>query len=103
LAHFNLDEIREAASLGNIKYNGRKVDKDIRNLGYTATEVSNCITSLTTKDFHKTEIYADAKFDVYIKDFIRDENKQLSDRIYMKLRLLEDGAIQIVQVGSFHL
>lgn len=98
---FNLDKIREAASQQRIRYKGLKVPKDIRNLGYTLEEVSICIISLTSADFQKTIEYPDqTSHDVYIKNIIRE---QQTDKIYMKLRLLEDGEIEIVEIGSFHL
>jgi len=101
LPFFNLDKIREAASLQRIKYKGLKVPKDIKLLGYTLAEVSACIISLTPTDFQKTIEYPDQSIhDVYIKNIIREEQ---TDRIYIKLRLLEDGEIQIVEIGSFHL
>lgn len=98
---FNLDKIREAAAKQNIKYKGLKVPKDIRNLGYTLEEVSTCIISLTSTDFEKTIEYPDQTVhDVYIKNVIREEQ---TDRIYIKLRLLENREIEIVEIGSFHL
>jgi hypothetical protein len=101
LPFYNLDNIREAASLQRIKYKGLKVPKDIKVLGYTLEEVSTCIVSLTPTDFQKTIKYPNQTVhDVYIKNIFREEQ---TDRIYMKLRLLEDGEIQIVEIGSFHL
>lgn len=98
---FNLDKIREAASQQNIKYKGLNVPKSIRNLSYTLEDVSACIVSLTAADFQKTIEYPDKTIhDVYIKNVIR---KEQTDRIYMKLRLLEDREIEIVEIGSFHL
>ncbi|MFI3119713.1 MAG: type II toxin-antitoxin system MqsR family toxin [Methylococcaceae bacterium] len=98
---FNLDKIRAAAAQHHIRYKGLKVSKDIRNLGYTLEEVSTCIISLTPADFQKTIEYPDqSAHDVYIKNVTQEER---TDRIYMKLRLLENGEIQIVEIGSFHL
>ena len=98
---FDLDKIREAASYHRIKYKGFKVAQDIKNLGYTFEEISACIVSLTSADFHKTIEYPDQiAHDIYIKYFIRDEQ---TDRIYMKLRLRENEALHIVEIGSFHL
>ncbi len=102
---FNLEAIRNAALQKNIRYKGRKVSQDVTNLGYTLEDVSDCISALTTNDFKKTESYSESEavFDVYIKNFQRKE--QPSDRIYMKLRLLEGGGVQVdqVELGSFHL
>ncbi|MFI3157269.1 MAG: type II toxin-antitoxin system MqsR family toxin [Methylococcaceae bacterium] len=100
---FDLAKIREAASQQRIQYRGgsrSKVRKDIANLGYSLDDVTNCIISLTATDFKKTISYPDQSFDdVYFKNVIREEQ---SDEIYMKLRLMEDGEIQIVEIGSFH-
>jgi len=96
LAHFNLDEVREAAAQQKIQYKGRKVQKDVANLGYTLKEVADYIVSLTANDFKETKVYDDQiVHDVYIKT--------RTDRIYIKLRLLDNQQIQIVEVGSFHL
>ena len=98
---FNLDKIRVAASLQRIEYIGCKVRKDIANLGYTLVEVADSIASLTPTDFQKTILYQDqTAHDVYIKNIIREEQ---TDKVYMKLRLLENGEIEIVEIGSFHL
>jgi hypothetical protein len=105
LAAFDLEAIRSAALQKHIRYKGRKVSRDISNLGYTLDDVSNCISMLTTKDFNKTILYSGdlETFDVYIKNFQRKEHPP--DKIYMKLRLLTCGGIQVDQViiGSFHL
>jgi hypothetical protein len=102
LPYFTLDKIRQAAAQRRITYKGLKVVQDIRNLGYTAEEIAACIVSLTLIDFQKTIEYPDqTAHDVYIKNIIRDDKQ--TDRIYMKLRLRENGEIHIVEVGSFHL
>ena len=96
MAHFNLEQVREAAEQHRIQYKGRKVQKDITNLGYTLNEVADYISSLTEHDFKETKQYDDKTVhDVYIKT--------LTDRIYIKLRLLDNQHIQIVEIGSFHL
>lgn len=99
---FNLDKIREAASQQRIRYRGGKhsnVQKTVANLGYTLEDVINCIVSLTPTDFSTTITKYQPPDDVYIKNVIREEQ---TDKIYMKLRLLEDGEIEIVEIGSFH-
>jgi hypothetical protein len=101
LPFFNLDKIRVAASLQQIEYAGCKVRKDIANLGYTLEVVADSIASLTPTDFQKTIVYPDqTAHDVYIKNVIREEQ---TDKIYMKLGLLDNGEIEIVEIGSFHL
>ena len=37
--HYLLDDIRQAAQRGNFRYDGRKVNTDIRNLCYTNEDV----------------------------------------------------------------
>jgi hypothetical protein len=97
---YNLDEMRQAASKQRINYAGRKVNKDIANLGYTLQDVVNCIVSLTVKDFKESVTYPEKSYDVYIKDVVQTEQ---TDRVYMKLRLEENGEIKILEIGSFHL
>ena len=97
---YNLDEIRQAATKQQIRYAGRKVNRDIANLGYTLQDVANSIVSLTPKDFKESVDYSAKSYDVYIKDVVRTEQ---TDRIYMKLRLQENGEIKILEIGSFHL
>lgn len=98
---YPLDQLREAAQAGNLLYMGRNVSRDINNLGYTENEVICCIAGLCPKHYQKTLAFTDsgAAFDVYIRDF---EHQGRMDRIYMKLRLLPGGLVQVA-VGSFHL
>lgn len=98
---YSLDDIRAAADQHRVRYEGHKVNSDIRNLGYTLKEVAHCILGLQTKHFQKSLKYENACYDVYIRDFQRGED-QPADRIYMKLRLLETGQLEI-GIGSFHL
>jgi hypothetical protein len=101
---YNLDKIREAAKKQKIEYRGGRnsnVRKTIANLGYTFTDVINCITSLSPSNFLTTYEYPDKTFDDgYI---IKLEHEEIDDEIFMKLRLLENGDIEIVEIGSFHL
>lgn len=97
---YNLDEMRQAAIKQQINYAGRKVNRDIANLGYTLQEVVSCIVSLATNDFKESVDYSEKSYDVYIKDVVRAEQ---TDTIYMKLRLQENGEIKLLEVGSFHL
>ena len=106
MAHFDLDRIREAARQQQIEYRGGKdsnVRKTIANLGYTLPDIVNSITSLSSSNFHKTYEYPDKTFDDgYITTVIREE-EEIKDKIFMKLRLLDDGEIEIVEIGTFHL
>lgn len=97
-----LDDIRAAADQHRVRYEGRKVNSDIRNLGYTLQDVVHCISGLQTRQFQKSLKYKDSScYDVYIRDFRQGEDKP-ADRIYMKLRLLDTGQLEI-GIGSFHL
>jgi hypothetical protein len=98
---YDLEKIRKAAVQHRIKYKGLKVPQDVKNLGYTFEDVAASIMSLASSDFQKTIEYSDkTAHDVYIKEIVRDEQV---DSIYMKLRLRENGELQIVEIGSFHL
>lgn len=96
-----LDDIRAAADQHRVRYESRKVTSDIRNLNYTLEEVAHCISGLQTKHFKKSVKYENACYDVYIRDFQKGED-QPADQVYMKLRLLDTGQLEI-GIGSFHL
>ena len=102
MPHYDLEKIIVAAKQKNIIYGGRKINQDIANLGYTLDEVSNCIAQLRPEHHQKIWTNDDNTciFDVYIINFSPRESQ--TDSIYMKLRLLENGQIQ-VGLGSFHL
>jgi|GEM_PF-658069 hypothetical protein len=96
-----LDDIRQAAQNGKFRYDGRKVNSDIRNLGYTGDDVKRCISQLTTSQFKKSLKFENATYDVYICAYQKQDEAPV-DEIYMKLRLLPNGEVQ-VGIGSFHL
>lgn len=102
---YDLDAIREAAKQQRIEYRGGRhsnVRKTIANLGYTLEDVVNCITSLSPSNFLTTYEYPDQTFDDgYITKIFREE--EIEDEIFMKLRLLDNGDIEIIDIGSFHL
>lgn len=100
--YYDLEKIITAASEGNIIYGGRKVSKDITNLGYTFDDVIACITKLTHSHHQKIWLSDDklSVFDVYVIKHSSHTNK--TDSIYIKLRLLENNKIHVF-LGSFHL
>ena len=106
MPHYNLDSIREAAKQQNIRYRGGRrgvVHRNISNYGYTLTDVVNLITSLSSSNFLTTTKYPDQTVDdSYIIKVARGED-EVEDKIFMKLRLLDDGEIQIVDIGTIHL
>lgn len=53
LPHYLLDDIRQAAHRDNFRYEGRKVNTDIRNLSYTSEDVKKCISGLVSGQFQK--------------------------------------------------
>ncbi len=105
MAHYDLDKIREAAKQQQIEYRGGRnsnVRKTIANYGYTLIDVVNCIASLSSSNFLTTYKYPDQTFDDgYLTKVIREES-ETEDDIFMKLRLLDDGKIEIVEIGTFH-
>jgi len=97
---YSLDDIRFAAQQSKFQYAGRTVYKNIRNLGYTGDDVKQCISQLTSKNFKKCLHYENAIYDVYTCEY-QKHNEAPIDLIYMKLRLLKSGEIQL-DIGSFH-
>jgi len=93
---YELNDIRQAAQQSKFRYEGRKVNVDIRNLGYTGEDVKR-----SASQFQKSLQYQNAIYDVYICNYQQHDDAAI-DRIYMKLRLLANGEIQ-VGIGSFHL
>lgn len=67
--HYSLDVIRQSAQKGSFRYDGRQVDRDIRNLGYTCDDVQRCISYLTTDQFQKSIEYENITYDIYITDY----------------------------------
>lgn len=102
MPYYSLEKIIAAANAQQVIYGGRKVGIDISNLGYTIDEVARCISQLQHENYQKTLNYDDCGkvFDVYTINFSPRENQM--DSIYIKLRLLENGEVQI-GLGSFHL
>lgn len=98
---YALDDIRKAAENRRIRYDGRKVNSNIRELGYTLDDVARCIVGLKHEDFRKSLTYPNAVYDVYIGQCHRPQARN-ADEIYMKLRVLGSGELS-VGIGSFHL
>ncbi len=102
MACYNLQAVISAAKAHHIIYGGRKVSQDIANLGYTMNEVASCIQQLMPEHFDKvwTDTDRSIEFDVYKINFSPKED--VTDSIYIKLRLLDNGELY-VGLGSFHL
>ena len=98
---YNLNDVRKVAKIGKIEYRGRKVKRDIENLGYELTDVQRCLMSLTEDDFDKSHPYADSPTDdAYVVDFPNPADEDQTDRLYVKFRLL--GDCLYIDLGSFH-
>lgn len=98
---YNLNDVRKVAKTGNIRYRGRKVQRDIDNLGYELRDVQHCLMSLTEEDFDKSNPYAGSPTDdAYVVDFPNPSNEDKTDRLYVKFRLLDDCLY--IDLGSFH-
>ena len=98
---YALDDIRTAAENRRIRYDGRKVNSNIRDLGYTLDDVARCVAGLKQENFRKSLAYSNAVYDVYIGRCYRPQTRDADD-IYMKLRVLDTGELS-VGIGSFHL
>ncbi len=100
---YDLEAVQKAARKGFIRYRGRKVNRDIANLGYSLNEVTECICQLKTENFNKTISYDSdqASDDVYHMTYIfnPENNETKTDRLYLKFRFT-DG---VINIGSFHL
>ena len=101
MPHYNLEDIRNAARKGDVEYRGRKVRRDIDNLGYEFADVVACVVSLTSDDHYKTYIYDDGDIDdAYCVSFIPPGRSEC-DSIYIKLSLI--NSCLVVDIASFHL
>ena len=57
VAEYDLEQVKAAAQNLDIEYRGRKVSRDIANLGYDLHDVSACLCQLSKSDFRKTHNY----------------------------------------------
>src|SRR5699024_5092624 len=103
MPRYNLEEVRNAARLGNVEYRGLKVSRDIANLGYEFDHVCQCLLQLTTADFHKTHRYENgSEDDAYcLRSLNPVSEEQEFDDLYIKFRLI--GCHVSISLGSFHL
>jgi hypothetical protein len=101
VAEYDLGQVKVAAQNKDIEYRGRKVGRDIANLGYDINDVSNCLCLLSLADFRKTHYYQDQPpDDAYICRYKKDLDDEYDD-LYIKFCLL-DGYL-IIDLASFHL
>lgn len=58
MAEYDLGQVKAAAQNLDIEYRGRKVSRDIANLGYDLSDVSKCLSALTPSNFRKLTLTA---------------------------------------------
>ncbi|MFT7683321.1 MAG: hypothetical protein ACI935_002812 [Moritella dasanensis] len=104
MAEYDLEQVKAAAQSLGIEYRGRKVSRDIANLGYDINDVSSCLCQLRSCDFRKTHTYENQPpDDEYICRYKKDpeEYEYEYDELYVKFCLI-DGYL-IIDLASFHL
>ena len=101
---YDLDMVRVAARSLSIDYRGRKVQRDVSNLGYELKDVAACLCCLTNNDFVKTHVREGIQpdDDEYICQYKRPNSEgDEEDRLYIKFCLI--GGCLEIDLGSFHL
>lgn len=99
---YDIEAVRHVARKHNIEYRGRKVGRDIANLGYTLNDVADCLIQLSPKNFRKTHYYQNQPpDDEYICLYRKDIEAAHVDELYIKFCLVEDAII--IDLASFHL
>jgi hypothetical protein len=107
VAEYDLEQVKAAAQSLDIEYRGRKVRRDIANLGYDINDVSSCLYQLKSSDFYKTHSYGgnqppdDEYICRYKKDPEEEEDDDDDDELYVKFCLI-DGYL-VIDLASFHL
>jgi hypothetical protein len=104
VAAYSLEEVRTAGSAARIEYRGRKVQRDIANLGYDLNDVIDCLMQLSESDFRKTHVYDDGtpSDDDYTCRYTRRvDGESVTDDLYIKFCLVND--FLVIDLGSFHL
>lgn len=96
---YSLTRIHELARQRSVFYVGN-AERDAANLSYGLDDVSECIESLTSKDFRHSERYnrVGAWRDVYFVRYCGPTN--CVDELYIKLRLDRDCIF--IYLDSFH-
>jgi len=102
VAEYDLEQVKAAAQSLDIEYRGRKVSRDIANLGYDMNDVSSCLCQLRSSDFRKTHSYGkQPPDDEYICRYKKDPEEDEYDQLYVKFCLV-DGYL-VIDLASFHL
>ena len=101
---YDLEKVKQAALAYKIEYRGRKVQRDVANLGYQLRDVVQCLAQLQESDFSKSIDYGSGQAidDVYIVTYPKPNSENIEfDRLYIKFCLI-NGRL-IVELASFHL
>ena len=101
---YDLQDVRAAARELSIEYRGRKVMRDVSNLGYELKDVAACLCALTEGDFVKTHNREGNQLDddEYICRCKRpNAEDDEEDELYIKFCL--SGGCLVIDLGSFHL
>ena len=102
MAEYDLKLVKAAARKHNIEYRGRKVSRDIANLGYDINDVCSCLCQIKTSDFSKTINYkGQLPDDVYRCQYKKDPEENEYDDLYIKFCLIDNCLT--IDLASFHL
>ena len=102
MAEYDLEQVKAAAQKLDIEYRGRKVNRDIANLGYDISDVSACLCQINPRDFRKTHTYDNQPSDdEYICRYKKDPEEDEYDELYVKFCLV--NGFLVIDLASFHL
>lgn len=102
MVNYDLGKVKAAAQGSNIEYRGRKVSRDIANLGYTLEDVANCLCQLAPSDFRKSHTYQNQPpDDEYRCTYFPSSDAETADDLYIKFCVVDD--VLIIDLASFHL
>jgi hypothetical protein len=101
---YDLEKVKQAALAYKIEYRGRKVQRDVANLGYQFRDVAQCLAQLRESDFSKSIDYGNGQNfdDVYIITYPKPNSENLEFDLLDVKFCLTDGSL-IIELASFHL
>ena len=97
---YSLTRIKELAANGKVIYGSQNVHRDIANLSYSLSDVSQCLNALEPHHYLESTLYENTRIwlDVYLCSWHKEGGT--IDPLYIKLKLNKD-CITIV-LASFH-
>lgn len=98
---YDLQQVQETARKGSILYRGRKVQRDVANLGYAMADIRRCLLALGSHHFQRSHQYADKTYDAYVMEFPNPLEELQVDTLYLKFCLVDKTLF--ILLGSFHL